>query len=224
MLNMAEIGESIKTGEGHEMPCDLTYQEIVPSCGLTEDDKFHYLLIDLPDFRKDDIKLEVDNSGKLTVSGRRLLGQDKYIHFKKTFKLLKNSDIKKVSMKFNGEVLHVSVAKLTKESSNEHKYEAAASNGSQEGREEETKIRSGSCNGFKEENSEQKHDPEKETGNNAGDGSYLEEREKKPGKGGNVPKTVVEKLCGQKAVIITAILAFVLGVLVSRKAQQTHPK
>ncbi|KAF2311346.1 hypothetical protein GH714_021947 [Hevea brasiliensis] len=41
---------------------DHVVEEFVPSAAWTEDSHSHYLLVDLPDFRKEEVKLQVDTS------------------------------------------------------------------------------------------------------------------------------------------------------------------
>lgn len=87
-------------------------EEWVPSSAWTEDSNGHYLLVDLPDFKKEEVKLQVDNSGQIVVSGERLVNNNsKVIYFEQKFKLPENSDTDKITGKFDGEILYVTVPK-----------------------------------------------------------------------------------------------------------------
>ncbi|KAJ6977356.1 inactive protein RESTRICTED TEV MOVEMENT 2-like [Populus alba x Populus x berolinensis] len=86
-------------------------EEYVPSSAWTEDPNSHCLLVHLPDFRKEEVKLQVDDPGKLTVSGERLVNNSKCIYFEQTFKLPQNSDTDNITGKLDGEILYVTVPK-----------------------------------------------------------------------------------------------------------------
>ncbi|KNA23798.1 hypothetical protein SOVF_021300 [Spinacia oleracea] len=92
----------------------LIDEQIIPSSGWTDFSEFHCLLVDLPGFKKDDIKLNVDESGTIVVKGRRKIGEEKQVHFEKTFDVPEDGDIKSVSMVFDGDTLRVSVPKVAK--------------------------------------------------------------------------------------------------------------
>lgn len=64
------------------------------------------------DFKKEEVKLQVDNSGQIVVSGERLVNNNsKVIYFEQKFKLPENSDTDKITGKFDGEILYVTVPK-----------------------------------------------------------------------------------------------------------------
>ncbi|GAB2269940.1 hypothetical protein Dimus_004858 [Dionaea muscipula] len=221
---MANPRERKRVGEKHDMiDHEWTYQEIVPSSGWTEDAKFHHLLIDLPDFRKEDIRLQVDKSGKLIVIGGRLSSQDKYINFEKTFELPENSDAGKITGKFEGEILYISIPKIIKQSVKELGNEGATSSGYDE---EEKEEDSDSENDSEEKDSPKGPDQKgKESENRSRKGNYYhEEWKKKYREEGNLFKVVFVKIKELKGIIVTAVLAFTLGMLVSQKLHPTPPK
>ncbi|KAK6920822.1 hypothetical protein RJ641_014500 [Dillenia turbinata] len=45
------------------------FEQFEPPSGWTEDPKCHYLLLDLPGFKKDEVKFEVDNGGYIKMDG-----------------------------------------------------------------------------------------------------------------------------------------------------------
>ncbi|XP_011015283.1 PREDICTED: inactive protein RESTRICTED TEV MOVEMENT 2-like [Populus euphratica] len=101
-------------------------EECVPSSAWTEDSDSHYLLVDLPDFKKEEVKLRVDDYGQIVVSGERLVNNNsKVIYFEQTFKLPENSDADKITGKFDGEILFVTVPKQ-EETSVEPEYQNTA--------------------------------------------------------------------------------------------------
>jgi len=72
------------------------------------------------------MKLQVDNSGQIVVSGERLVNKNrKVIYFEQKFKLPENSDTDKITGKFDGEILYVTVPKQ-EETSIEPEYQNTA--------------------------------------------------------------------------------------------------
>ena len=60
-------------------------------------------------FKKEDIKLSIDGSGNMTATGQRQVNEDKMVYFDQSFKLPENSDADKISGRFEGEILYVTV-------------------------------------------------------------------------------------------------------------------
>ncbi|CBI15268.3 unnamed protein product, partial [Vitis vinifera] len=69
---MASV-EGAKEGKTRRNSSDhLSFQDIVPSSGWSEDEKCHYLLVDLPGFKREEVKLQVDyQTNQLMASGER---------------------------------------------------------------------------------------------------------------------------------------------------------
>ncbi|XP_059441023.1 uncharacterized protein LOC132173526 [Corylus avellana] len=86
-------------------------EEFVPYSGWTEDAKAHHLLIDLPDFNKEDVKLHIDSQGQMIVGGERKVNEEKYVYFEQTFTVPENTVVDQISGKFDGEFLYVTVPK-----------------------------------------------------------------------------------------------------------------
>ncbi|GMH01341.1 hypothetical protein Nepgr_003180 [Nepenthes gracilis] len=218
-------------GEIQAKPQDLTYEKITPSSGWVMDSQVHLLLVDLPGFRLDDVKLEVDSYGKLTVSGGRILGENKYLHFKQTFKLPENSEAQKISRKFEGDTLFVSFplketirnGKELRNSLREEKHdepeggnESPDINGSEkeiDSRKQEL-IDDEKQMGSDEDEVEDHGDSQMEGKNRAKEGEGKSER------GRNC--MLMEKLNEFRGIIITAVLAVTLGVLLSHRLQPTR--
>ncbi|GAB2251687.1 hypothetical protein Droror1_Dr00004534 [Drosera rotundifolia] len=232
--NMANPRQQKGLGEEQGMHQEWTYQEIVPSSGWTEDTKFHHLLIDLPDFRKDDVRLQVDKSGHLTVIGGRLLGHDKYMNFEKTFKLPESSDSAKITGKFEGDILYIRIPKIMKDEIKESKNEAATSSGYDE--EEKEEFSDSSIQGSDNENSDNEDElrgknswrrpykGKEPTNGSRNENHYHEQWKKKCMEKENLFKVVIETVNELKGIIATAVLAFTLGMLVSQKLQKVPPK
>lgn len=227
---MANVGRTRRDGE-KTLTNNPIVKEFVPSSGWTEDSNGHYLLVDLPDFKKEQVKLQVDSSGNITVSGEMLTSDNRYImRFEQMFPLPPNSDMDKVSGKFDGELLYVTVPKRAKEESTEQPSLSASASGENE---QQILHRNDDIpeNVVEESNDHQMREGDddracqkdnKETNNKSEKDSSVDSfGEDFLRKWGNEPSHPFERgmkiLRRNKGIIITAVLAFSLGVLLSRK-------
>lgn len=64
-------------------------------------------LCSTPGFKKEDLKVQVDTLGRLTVSGERRLDEGKYTRFKKVFEVPTDSNLDKITGKFEHSILSV---------------------------------------------------------------------------------------------------------------------
>ncbi|KAM7479983.1 hypothetical protein LguiA_028196 [Lonicera macranthoides] len=181
----------------------LVFVEFEPPSGWTEDPTSHYLLVDLPEFKMEEVKLQVDNQDQIIVSGERKVAENKYARFEQKFRVPENSDIANVTGKFEGELLYVTVPKkkIQKESGegniNDTAEKAAGENvGTQIVPNEEGKSLSEIVD--------------------------TNEIEKWRIRGNWVVKSVIEKLKKRKGILLTAVLAFSLGVFVSQKLKSNE--
>ncbi|KAF8378403.1 hypothetical protein HHK36_029742 [Tetracentron sinense] len=171
------------------------YEDFQPSFDWTHLSNWHVLLLDLSGFKKEEVKLKVDNIDKVIASGERQLGDRKYSRFKEVYRVPKDSYMDGISGKFEGGLLVVIIPKK----------EIA--------REEEAK---------KQEKSYTMKD-EKEQGHGIGDVEESEkngiteglEREREENTG--LMKSVMKKLRKNKAIIITALLAISVGLYISHE-------
>ncbi|CAN6714009.1 unnamed protein product [Malus baccata var. baccata] len=228
---MADIRGSMRAMGERLLPSTPTtmLEEIVPSSDWTEDCNGHYLLVDLPDFKKEEVRLEVNiSAGHITISGERQVNEKKTEYFKQKFTLPPNSDVDKITGKFDGEILYVTVPKVAtaveeKRKEPEIKYEnvqgsaAAVTEPPQIGKNEIVE-------GLRRKN-------EGEQGSNKVDGIKYGEIRKLLGggnrhiffsaedirkweeEGGNIIKTAMEMLNKNKGIVLTAVVAFSLGML-----------
>ncbi|KAJ4972594.1 hypothetical protein NE237_005768 [Protea cynaroides] len=90
----------------------VAYEDFQPVADWTNDSNSHVLLVDLPGFKKEEVKLEVVNNGIVTVRGERQLSENKYKRFKQDYSLPIDSDIEKISGKFDGGLLFVIIPKI----------------------------------------------------------------------------------------------------------------
>ncbi|XP_024970768.1 inactive protein RESTRICTED TEV MOVEMENT 2-like [Cynara cardunculus var. scolymus] len=110
----------------------LAFEEFVPPSAWTEDSTCHYLLVDLPGFKRHELKLQVDNQTRIVVSGERQVRENKYKRFEQSFELPKNADIEKITGKLDGEILYISVPKKVEQEHQEIKHDSSIHGGERE--------------------------------------------------------------------------------------------
>ena len=108
-----------RTGNGTEEL--MTVTEWTPSVDITEDDKEWLVKADLPDMKKEEVKVTVEN-GVLTISGERKLEKEEknkkyhrieraYGAFARSFSVPDGTDCAKVNADFKDGVLKVHLPK-----------------------------------------------------------------------------------------------------------------
>ncbi|XP_058762168.1 uncharacterized protein LOC131635551 isoform X2 [Vicia villosa] len=100
-------------------------EEIVPSSGWSEDSTGHYLIVDLSEFKKEDVKLQVDSSGRIVVKGERQASELKRVRFHLSFPAPSNSEVDKIAGKFDGGILYVTLPKQIVQENKESDHEEA---------------------------------------------------------------------------------------------------
>ncbi|KAJ8460097.1 hypothetical protein OPV22_033023 [Ensete ventricosum] len=93
-------------------PADRSYTEFIPNVewarGETSDD----ILIHLPGFKRDQVKVQIDSHGTLRTSGERPLDGKRWSRFWKDFRLADNCSVNDIRAKFEDEMLQVHVPKM----------------------------------------------------------------------------------------------------------------
>ncbi|KAJ3701903.1 hypothetical protein LUZ61_005608 [Rhynchospora tenuis] len=93
---------------------ELKFEDFEPVTELQEiHDKFIFL-VNLPGFRKEDFRVQVDALGKLSVKGQKKIDDNRCKRFNTVFQLPSDSDIEKIRGKFEGDVLTLTVPKRQK--------------------------------------------------------------------------------------------------------------
>ncbi|TKY55119.1 16.6 kDa heat shock protein [Spatholobus suberectus] len=195
-------------------------EEIVPNSGWTEDSAGHYLLVDLPEFRKEEVKLQVDSYGRILVTGERQVNEWKRVHFRLTFPEPVGSDMDKITGKFDGGILYVTVPKQVTQQNKESET-VKAGNGEVERAEENDSHAPNAHEGRRDPS---QHDNHREQEVKRNENEHI----------GDFPEQVIRKwdqesmlrstagvLRKNKRIVITAVIAFSLGLLVSRKFNST---
>jgi len=111
-------GTTSRTGNGRE---DITVAAWAPLVDITEDDKEYIIKAELPEVKKNDVKVRVED-GVLYISGERNLEKEEkgkryhrieraYGSFTRTFSLPEDADAQQVNAEFKDGMLSVHVAK-----------------------------------------------------------------------------------------------------------------
>jgi HSP20 family protein len=111
----------MRRGNGKE---SITLPEWTPLADITEDDREYVIKAELPELRKEDVKVTVEN-GVLTISGERKFEKEEkkkkyhrvergYGSFVRTFALPEDADANKVKAQFKQGILEVHLPKNEK--------------------------------------------------------------------------------------------------------------
>ncbi|KAL3828645.1 hypothetical protein ACJIZ3_017447 [Penstemon smallii] len=84
----------------------------VPSSDLIQEEECDTLLLHLPGFKKEELRVQLNKSGVLNISGKRPVGYNKWSSFEKIFNVSSNCDKSKISAKFENDTLYVKQPKL----------------------------------------------------------------------------------------------------------------
>lgn len=117
LLNALNLNP-VRRGEGQE---SITVTQWAPLVDITEDDANYIITAELPEVKKQDVKVTVEN-GVLTLTGERVLEKQEnglkyhrieraYGSFARSFALPDDADATKVTAAFKDGVLKVQVAK-----------------------------------------------------------------------------------------------------------------
>jgi len=117
------FGRPLRRTDGHGRE-EITLPEWTPLADITEDDKEYLIKAELPEMRKEEVKVTVEN-GVLTISGERKFEKEEkkkkyhrvergYGTFMRTFTLPDDSDPNKVKAEFKNGLLTVHLPKSEK--------------------------------------------------------------------------------------------------------------
>ncbi|KAK4775612.1 hypothetical protein SAY87_023573 [Trapa incisa] len=213
MANLIRSKKVFKTRSRSRSNND-TVEELNPSWDWGEDSGNHYIRINLPDFKKDDIKIQAVGHDEVTISGERRV-KDKFVYFEKKYKVPENADNQSFSWKLEDGILTVNIPKrpITEENINgsppdqaEKAMGASDTHADEKASHEMSPIRTET----KTETVETKE--EKNGAVQNGKESCRAERS-----GYQFTRWIVQAIENNKLVIITAIVAFSMGVFTSRK-------
>ena len=112
------FGRPLRRGNGRE---EITLPEWTPLADITEDDKEYLIKTELPEMKKEDVKVTVEN-GVLTISGERKFEKEEkkkkyhrvergYGTFMRSFTLPDDADANKIKADFKNGVLTLRLLK-----------------------------------------------------------------------------------------------------------------
>ncbi|CAJ2664497.1 unnamed protein product [Trifolium pratense] len=237
---MANVRGTPRYGVIRPMARTPVVEEIVPNSGWTEDSTGHYLLVDLPEFVKEDVKLQVDSSGRIVVKGGRQASEQKRVNFHLSFPAPEDSEVDKIAGKFDGGILYVTLPKRIVQEKNKQSDTEETGISSVERAEEHDshKTKADSDDEGRDLNQHEGRDHNQHVGHevheeerNVGHEEHEEERNENvhmPDFSGQVTRkwdqetmlrTAVDVLSKNKGIVVTAVIAFSLGMYVSSKFQ-----
>ncbi|BBH03909.1 HSP20-like chaperones superfamily protein, partial [Prunus dulcis] len=214
----------------HRHAC--TKRFCLPQVGQRTPMAIIFLLI----FQKEEVKLVVNvSAGHLTVSGQRQVNEKKSEYFEQNFTIPPNSDVDKITGKFDGEILYVTVPKVAAvvEEKKEAEPEIENQNVDETAATEPAKPENKNVEGAAAENIHLTRPKNDGQHSNKDDGASkklsgindriffsLENIRKWDEHEDGILKSAMEMLRKNKGTVITAVVAFSLGVLVSRQTFQ----
>ncbi|KAJ9563004.1 hypothetical protein OSB04_008164 [Centaurea solstitialis] len=89
----------------------IVYQELEPSTEWVTEDECNTLLLYLPGFAKEQLRVQL-RSRTLIITGERRLHENTWTRFRKEFLVSEHCDINKISAKFEGSILFVKQPRL----------------------------------------------------------------------------------------------------------------
>ncbi|KAI4386164.1 hypothetical protein MLD38_004122 [Melastoma candidum] len=88
-------------------PSNRVYEDFDPTFEWANEDEADILLLFLPGFRKEQIKVQITSAGNLMVTGERQVGDNRWSRFRKEMPIKPNYDSNKISAKYENGILFV---------------------------------------------------------------------------------------------------------------------
>ncbi|KAK7354201.1 hypothetical protein VNO80_19660 [Phaseolus coccineus] len=197
-------------------------EEIVPNSGWTDDHSGHFLLVDLPEFKKEEVSLQVDgSSGHIIVKGERYTNEQKRVHFELKFAVPADADMENISGNFDNEILHVHVPKRGSQEHRESGIEKASNGHFERPHETESEEHDGVKEDYGTQRYHTAHDEDSENEERRNKYTHkmddYSENLTRKWEQKHISRAIVEVLVRNKGVVTTAILAFSFGLYVSHK-------
>lgn len=112
------------------MAAARTYVDFVPSHDLVEETKKQILVVNLPGFKKEHLRVQIDNYGRLRISGERPIEGTQWSRFRKDIQVPEGCDAGGIRARFEKDgVLHITMPRLSPvdlPQGDKHDTEAAA--------------------------------------------------------------------------------------------------
>ncbi|XP_027081848.2 uncharacterized protein [Coffea arabica] len=94
-------------------PASLKYEEIEPQTETVEAKDCDTILLHVPGFRKEELKVQLTSVNSARIRGQREDENNKTISFRKDFSVSSDYDFNRVSAKFEDGILYVRLPKVT---------------------------------------------------------------------------------------------------------------
>ncbi|KAL1541596.1 22.0 kDa heat shock protein-like [Salvia divinorum] len=90
---------------------NMKYEYVLPSSWWTETVDSHCLLIHVPGFKKDEVRIRTDSHGHVIVSGERQANDNTILHFEQAYKVPEDCNIDETNAVLEDETYYVIIAK-----------------------------------------------------------------------------------------------------------------
>ncbi|GAV77299.1 HSP20 domain-containing protein [Cephalotus follicularis] len=90
-----------------------SYEDFEPFCKWQGDQEQDTLEVHLYGFKKEQLKVQINNKGLLTITGERPLDATRINRFRKETNVSKDCDTSKIGAKFSGGILYITLPKRT---------------------------------------------------------------------------------------------------------------
>jgi hypothetical protein len=171
---------------------------------------------------KEDVKLQVDSSGRIVVKGERQASEQKRVNFHLSFPAPEDSEVDKIAGKFDGGILYVTLPKRIVQEKNKQSDTEETGIGSVERAEEHYDSHKTNAESDVEGRDHNQHVGHEEHEEERNENAHM------PDSSGQVRRkwdqetmlrTAVDVLSKNKGIVVTAVIAFSLGMYVSSKFQ-----
>ncbi|KAL8204871.1 hypothetical protein R6Q57_010494 [Mikania cordata] len=96
---------------GNQLQTLLAYDDIEPLCTWEREDGLDVLVIHLPEFKKEQLRIQISNAGLMKISGENVTEDKKRIRFLKEVKVTKDYDTNNIYARFSQGCLRVTLPK-----------------------------------------------------------------------------------------------------------------
>ncbi|KAI3677071.1 hypothetical protein L1987_86690 [Smallanthus sonchifolius] len=96
---------------GTQSQTSFSYEEFEPLCTWQREDGHDILVIHLPEFKKEQLRIQISNSGILKITGENVTEGKKRSHFLKEVKVTKDYDSSNIHAKFSQGRLRITLPK-----------------------------------------------------------------------------------------------------------------
>ncbi|XP_057507959.1 inactive protein RESTRICTED TEV MOVEMENT 2-like [Actinidia eriantha] len=95
------------------------YVDFEPNTDLAREEDCDTLLVHLPDFKKEQLRIQLTPTRTLRIIGERILADNKWIRLQKEYPVSTNYDVNRITAKLEGGILYIRQPKLVTSSVNQ---------------------------------------------------------------------------------------------------------